>query len=450
MRLDRLRRLGQNVPSELRLSGMGRGDESLGEDSPQGSAEAERPRVGSSDDPINDLSGLVLDSSSGPTASSPKPRPAPSTPPGPKKRRNASSKPSASPLSGLVIEPEGGPDRGSTRPRKSGDRRSERTARAPRADEEESGDWFPIVLAGYASALTLLLAGLFALGWVRAPESEPDLMDSDEEMVVEADRGRTIPELVPMGDRFVFEGRDNVDRGLRADRSFVTSKPVTLDQTHRVNLGEAIDLGRLRILPRRIRLAKVRMIRASLLNPDQVHRREEDDGDALWLLLEIQNRDPRMAFAPMDEAFLREPQGRAGQSFIQVDRRGDSGRIRLYDRLAVESPWQIEGQIFRELRPLEQYRTWIVSEPGIHRFLGRNASLLWRIQLRTASDQVEVLGVQVTASQVAEAIRLRDQQRAAQPNTTGGSDSRTEADPFDQPARDAGAEATRPEGMVPN
>ena len=99
-------------------------------------------------------------------------------------------------------------------------------------------------------------------------------------------------------------------------------------------------------------------------------------------------------FAPLDEAFVREPDRRLPDTFIESSQ---GERVYAY-RLPVDSEWIIDGQRFVELRPGESIETPIVSDvDAIDRLDG---PLTWRIKLRTAPETTAVVGVTFDAGAV--------------------------------------------------
>ena len=67
-------------------------------------------------------------------------------------------------------------------------------------------------------------------------------------------------------------------------------------------------------------------------------------------------------------------------------------------RLAIESEWSIEGQVFPSLKPGETAETILVSEPVAMADL--HGTMTWHVKLRTGPYRTDVLGVQFSVEDV--------------------------------------------------
>lgn len=224
--------------------------------------------------------------------------------------------------------------------------------------------WAVVVLASYASAVTLACLWL-ALGG----------------------RGRWRDDLVPE----TIPADSRPDLGRRADRSQGVQPATPIPADRLTRLGQPIRTGTLEFTPLGVAVGGV-----TLENyPIGGRRRVRAGGDdALWLRARFRNLSPDLIFAPLDEAFVREPDRGLPDSFIEA---GNQERIYMYP-LAVESEWSIVGQAFPLLRPGEVAETVVVSATGaIDRAAGE---MTWRLRLRTGQDRTEEVGVRFDAGQI--------------------------------------------------
>src|SRR5271166_2753260 len=112
------------------------------------------------------------------------------------------------------------------------------------------------------------------------------------------------------------------------------------------------------------------------------------------MTLELANRSTSSTFAPLDPAIVRDTVSAVDQSFIEVP----GGRRIAMFRLAIESEWSIQDQVFPVLQPGETGETVLVSEPVAMADL--KGTMTWHVKLRTAPYRTDVLGVRFTAQQV--------------------------------------------------
>jgi hypothetical protein len=115
---------------------------------------------------------------------------------------------------------------------------------------------------------------------------------------------------------------------------------------------------------------------------------------ALVLSLELTNRCPSRTLTPLSTAFVRDSSPTDDPPYIELP--GDR-RISMF-RLATESEWSIQDQIFPALQPGQTEETILASEPislsDLHGFM------TWYVKLRIGAHQTDVLGVRFTARQV--------------------------------------------------
>ncbi len=215
-----------------------------------------------------------------------------------------------------------------------------------------------VLLASYASAMTL------AAGWLIYDRRRSTTEEAEPATVARSD-------IEPTG---------------RAAREVAAAESIPESRTTEV--GRAIRAGSLEILPLKVERKNVQLIRRSTgLTGGSGSDRPRDGGSAWLLTLRLKNLADSTAFAPLEEAYLREGERSPTDSYIETPS-GD--RVYLYP-LAVESEWKIRGQDFRELRPREQVDTIIASEPAPPAVKG--GDLRWRVRLSTGSGRAETFVV---------------------------------------------------------
>jgi hypothetical protein len=224
--------------------------------------------------------------------------------------------------------------------------------------------WGPIVLASYASALTIALLWLFLSGRIQRPK--PPAIDSTP-----------------------FDSRPDLGPEGRRSRALIELPRIPNDRL--VGLGQVLKVGQVELSPLEVSAAPVTLIR---VGEDGDQQRRETEPGTLTLRLRLRNTSERATFAPLDPAFIREPDRGFPESFIETSR---GERIFIYP-LAIESEWSIEGQDFEELKPGESAEYTIVSE---EQALARKApAMTWRLRLRTASDRTDVVGVRFSQDEI--------------------------------------------------
>lgn len=229
--------------------------------------------------------------------------------------------------------------------------------------------WPIVLLAGYATAATLACGYLWWNGR-RGPSGPPGGWAAGL-AAAEAEAG------APEPDPEDAEGR-------RGARSAVVEPSESIPADRLVELGASTTIDDLEIAPLDVEAGPVRLVRSRIDGSQS--SRPGGDG-ALALRLRLRNESATAIFAPLDEAYVREPDRRLPDTFIES---ANGERIYAY-RLPVDSEWEIDGQRFVELRPGESIETRIVSDvDAVDRLDG---PLTWRIKLRTAPETTAVVGV---------------------------------------------------------
>lgn len=243
---------------------------------------------------------------------------------------------------------------------------AESTAAAASGTPEGRGPGLGLVLlASYSSALTLAVLWLLLTGRLA------------RENVTESDPIPTPP-------------------GLRADRSRTVAPAGPIGSGRSTTLGTPIRVGDLELTPIEVAAGPVILEHARV--DGGLETRE--GGDAWRLRVRLRNTSDDAIFAPLDEAFLREPDRGLPPSFIEL---GPGDRIYMYP-LAIESEWSIEGQEFRDLKPGESFETDIVAAADAPTV--REGPATWRLRVRTGLDQVDTIGIGFDPGQVRTSARI--------------------------------------------
>jgi hypothetical protein len=218
-------------------------------------------------------------------------------------------------------------------------------------------NWPMVVLASYASAVTLAL-----IWWVVVPRL----------------RGRSDvdsfspPTPAAVGTR-------------RADRSRKVEPAPPIPAERITALGKPLVVGSLEVTPLDVSRAAVTLRRASLSGEGE----EKDGGTgAMALRLRLRNTSSDLVFAPLDEAFVRDRDDGVSESFVELD---GGRRVYLYP-LPVDSEWSIAGQSFPDLKPGESKETRVITEAD---FPSTSSETTWRLKLRTGLKDSAVVGVKV-------------------------------------------------------
>lgn len=230
----------------------------------------------------------------------------------------------------------------------------------------ESSSWIGVLLASYASAMTMAFAWL----WTHPRQ-------------IAAPAPSVVAESVP----------ETYENGRRGERSQIVTPPIPVPESQTTTMGQALRVGSIEVTPLRISRGPVVLEHVGL---DGVKHQRDGGSGVLILQLRLKNTSTTEIFAPLDEAFLREPDRGLPDSFIETP---DGSRTFLYP-LPIVSEWSIAGQVIRELKPGESYETAIVSNadtPGV-----LTSGMTWRLHLRTGATpgQSELIGVKVGPDQV--------------------------------------------------
>jgi hypothetical protein len=186
------------------------------------------------------------------------------------------------------------------------------------------------------------------------------------------------------------------DPGRRAEESGLVAHLEPIAEGARVALGETIRIDALELTPLGVTRGPVKLHR---IRVDGRPEHRPGGADALHLRVRLRNASEGVVFAPLDEAFVREPDRRLPETFIED---GDGHRVYAY-RLPVSSEWGILGQRFGALRPGEALETIVVSDTDAPPRL--SGPLTWRLRLRTAPETTTVVGVSFEASSAVEGAR---------------------------------------------
>ena len=192
--------------------------------------------------------------------------------------------------------------------------------------------------------------------------------------------------------RSLLPWNQSSEPGGLADQSATLTPVPPIAANHLASLGQPLRVGSLEVTPLSLQSHRVQL-QHSLL--DRGRRKSRDGGSgALVLRLRLRNMSNDAIFAPLDEAFIRERDHGLPESFIEV---GQTGRIYIFP-LAVHSEWSILGQTFPVLKPGETAETIVLSSAGA---LDQIADpMIWRLRLRTAVDQTEVIGVRFQKDEI--------------------------------------------------
>ncbi|CAN5913140.1 hypothetical protein BH23PLA1_BH23PLA1_13390 [soil metagenome] len=228
----------------------------------------------------------------------------------------------------------------------------------PVAVEDNRPSAWPIaLLSSYASVMTLICLWMWWDGR-------------------SADFDRDTPDL--------WAVEEGPDPGVRSNRSIKVEPVPEIPDELRVGLDRSIQVDSLEITPLEVRLGQVILDR---LRVDGRSESKPVESNVLRLRVQLRNISTDTIFAPLDEAFVRDPDQRHPDTFLE-----DSEGRRVYTyELPIHSEWAIRGQEFRELRPGEVMEGLIVSSSKSLDAL--TSPLTWRLRLRTAPDRTEFLGI---------------------------------------------------------
>jgi hypothetical protein len=222
--------------------------------------------------------------------------------------------------------------------------------------EMRRNSWTTVLLASYASAVTL------GLVWLVIKDRTKEKKEVVENRAIAA---------APQSPK-------------QAGLSRKVEPPEPLLGEHFVKMGQALLVGDLEIKPVEVKRQDVTLLRsAQFTKPD----RKSGGKGALVLWLRLKNLSKETVFAPLDQAYLREGGKEIVDTFIETE---NNERIYPYP-LAIESEWSIDFQDFRELRPGESRRVAIVSAPDAPP--NSSGPFTWRVRLRTGINRSDIIGV---------------------------------------------------------
>jgi hypothetical protein len=225
-------------------------------------------------------------------------------------------------------------------------------------DLEQSGEpripWVHVVLMGYSSAVTLVLA------W----------------MIWHGGAFRSVERPFPVASQ---PGAEAPSTGTTEDPE--AEPPIPTENL--TVLGKPIRLGELEVTPLEVVARPLELVRS--IEPSEIRVAESD---SLVLRLKFTNVSRAHAFAPLGPDFVRLHASRPDDAYIVAS---DKSKLALFP-LAFDSEWSIQGQDFRVLQPGQSTETIIGSEPGAPARLA--GEMTWRVRLRTGVYQTDMLGVQ--------------------------------------------------------
>jgi hypothetical protein len=227
-------------------------------------------------------------------------------------------------------------------------------------------NWPLLLTASYASAVTLALAWVLwsGRGLARRVSVAP-------------------PEPSPSASRDSKGQRRDVE----PERAYETPPP--LPAPNLTELGRPIRLGDLEVTPRWIVHRAVELTRLEGTTGEQ-----RESPSSLVLTLQLTNRSPGLSLTPLDPDFVRESSAAIDHSYIET---AGGPWIGMF-RLAPESEWSLQDQVFPHLKPGESAETIVVSEPVLYDV--PKGVLTWHVKLRTRPYQTDVVGIQFRASDV--------------------------------------------------
>jgi hypothetical protein len=223
--------------------------------------------------------------------------------------------------------------------------------------EDRRSSWPLILLASYASAITLGLA------WT--------LMKDRSREKTQAAEGRPIAVVV-------------AEPARQAGLSRKVEPPEPILGEHVAQMGRPLKVGDLEVTPIGVKRQTVTLVRSTAFaNGD----RKQGGKGALVLRLKLKNISKDAVFAPLDLAYLRERGKGIVDTFIET---ATDERIYPYP-LAIESEWSIVDQGFEVLRPGESREVAIVSAPDAPP--DSSGPFTWRVRLRTGINRNDAIGL---------------------------------------------------------
>ena len=236
----------------------------------------------------------------------------------------------------------------------------------PIEDEEEPEErrisWSTVLLASYASAVTL------ALGWTML-KGRPN--DKPEEVVL-------LPSTIVQP-----------ESARQSSLSRKVEPPEPILGKYFATIGQPVEVGSLEVTPVGVQRENV-----SLQRSNSVSKLERRDGGkkALVLKLKLRNTTTDAVFAPLDQAYLRERGKEVVDTFVET---AAGERVYPYP-LAVDSEWSVVGQDLTELRPGESRVVSIVSAADAPPDTA--GPFTWRVRLRTGINRTDAIGVRWPAN----------------------------------------------------
>jgi hypothetical protein len=214
--------------------------------------------------------------------------------------------------------------------------------------EEQGRSLGSILLASYASALTLAFLWLLWTGRISQSPSGPPSPSPDSLEAVESGAFlRNLPKLP-------------IDK--------------------RTPVGKSLRIGDLEITP-----LAVETRRETLVSLDG--QKSKTDPGTLTLRLRLRNLSDDQTFAPIEPRFIRVPDRGLPETVLVTD----DEPIFPYP-LAFQSERAIQGQNFDPLAPGAERELSIVSAPDAQDKL--SPSMTWRIRLRTSPGQTDTIGIE--------------------------------------------------------
>lgn len=221
--------------------------------------------------------------------------------------------------------------------------------RSASVDEEARATPWPfLLLASYASAMTIAVAWLLWHGHARK---------------------------VAQGDTLPVPARATSSRDLRP-----------LPPERRTSIHKPLRVGSLEITPLELTQSPVRLV----WTDSDGDRRFEKGPESLVLRLLFKNVGSDESFAPLESAWVRRADSGEGDAFLI----NDSGIIEVFP-LALASEKAIVGQKFPLLKPGEEAETIVVAEAG-----SISSPATWRLKVRVNGDRTAVIGVDVRPEDV--------------------------------------------------
>ena len=222
------------------------------------------------------------------------------------------------------------------------------------AEAIERAPWLVMLLASYASAMTIAVAWLLWHGY---------------------SRGAEVKATLPSTTRVSWEKR--------------LANQTPIGEGNRVRLGRTITVDSLKFTPVSLTFGPVML---ESVRPDGSVERT-GGGHCLILAVMLENTSKRESFAPLERSALRHPDSGECESFIAL-----AGSIVESYPLAISSERSVMGQNFGSLAPGHHFQTILVSEPDANDRLDGPA--IWRVPVRVSPDRIVTIGIDFTPQDV--------------------------------------------------